>query len=450
MFFQQYGKFTGGIDLPDEKQATLDKPITPVAGVDRLRVPLSHCGGAAGKPAVQIAEHVEAGARIAVAMDGVDIFAPLGGTVRSITTAVTTVGRYLVRTPAIELVDLSGAKTIPPGEVAFDWRSADGQTLRERIAEGQLTTLRSRPEPLTKWVKRAYSVDCRQLVLNAMENQPYVTADHRLLVEFGREIVRGLEILARATDIDHVMLTVDMRRTDDYRDLLTDTEDDSIQRVALRPKYPIGADNILLKVLTRKEVPCGGIPADIGAAVIDAGTCFAAYRWVAFGQRLNGRVVTISGNRPEQSGNFFVPFGVECGGLVQADEFSIIIGNPMTGLSSQGDVVVSPACNAILAIEPTPIGDAAPCIRCGWCRDHCPARLNVAALNDLYELGQIESAEKAGTLSCVECGVCSYICPARLPLAERLRQLKQTILRMRKTMPLFHESVGSQALREDA
>ncbi|MCK5557491.1 MAG: 4Fe-4S dicluster domain-containing protein, partial [Candidatus Hydrogenedentes bacterium] len=102
-----------------------------------------------------------------------------------------------------------------------------------------------------------------------------------------------------------------------------------------------------------------------------------------------------------------------------------------------------------LAMDPTPTGAAAQCIRCGWCRDHCPARLNVAVLNDLYELGQIESADKAGALACVECGVCSYICPARLPLAERLRQLKRTVLRTRQTMPLFHEPPGARPRSEN-
>jgi len=222
-----------------------------------------------------------------------------------------------------------------------------------------------------------------------MEDQPFVTADHRLLVEHGPEVIAGASILARAGRIGQVTLAADQQKTENYQHLTAPAQAHGLERVALPRRYPIGADNILLSVLTGREVPCGGKAADIALAIIDAASCFAIYRWVACGDRLAGRVVT--------------------------------------GSVASARSVVGPGCDAVLALEPTSPGVATQCVRCGWCRDHCPTRLNVAVLNDLYELGHVQPANLLGVLSCLGCGVCSYVCPAVLPLTERMRQLKKSL-----------------------
>ncbi|MCD4824921.1 MAG: 4Fe-4S dicluster domain-containing protein [Phycisphaerae bacterium] len=446
MLFQRFGKFDGGIDLPEEKEATIDEPIRPAEGLSSLRVPLSPCGGAVAVPTVGVGTQVAAGQQIAAGRDGgVDIFTPLAGTVKSITTAAVAVGREQLTAPAVELTDLGHSPPIPEGQTVFAWTDADSDALAERIAEGQLTTLRAKPQPLVQWLADARAAGCDHLIVNAIQGQPFVTADHRLLVEHGADIVAGLAILAKAAGIPTVTIAVDQQRVSDYPELLSGTAEYSINRVALPRKYPISVDNILLEVLTRKEVPCGGKPGDIGIAVIDAATCFAAYRWVACSQRLNGRVVTVSGERTSRPGNWFTPYGADCRVMARADEDGpVILGGPMIGQVAADGAVTSPGVDAVLATDPTPPGTPVQCIRCGWCRDHCPARLNVAMLNDHYELGHVSQAERLGALSCVECGVCSYVCPARLPLTERVRQLKSSIRRWRQTMPLFQDVAEKQ------
>ncbi|MBN1555552.1 MAG: 4Fe-4S dicluster domain-containing protein [Phycisphaerae bacterium] len=430
----RYGIFTGGIDIPDEKQATLDEPIRAVSEIEVLRVPLAPCGGAAAEAVVEPGQSVRAGERLARAgQDGVDVFAPLAGQVRDVVSVVTAIGRQLMRMPAIELTELSGCREIPDGEETFDWIHADAEELRRRIDESHLVTQRRRPLPLTRWVQRAHRAACEVFVVNAVESQPYITADHRLLVEHGEEVMRGVSILARAVGARRCILAVDQRRTRDYDPLLAPAEYYEVEHAALPPKYPIGSDHILLKVLTRREVPCGGNTLDIGAAVIDPASCFAAYHWVARGRRLGGRLVTISGEHVTRPANLFVPFGTDARSLLPTSPPPYVMGGPMVGTLCEGDAVTGPAVNALLAIDPTPTGSASQCIRCGWCRDHCPTRLNVAVLNDLYELSRVESAELLGALSCVECGVCSYVCPARLPLTRRVRELKRAIRRLRHT-----------------
>jgi electron transport complex protein RnfC len=152
---------------------------------------------------------------------------------------------------------------------------------------------------------------------------------------------------------------------------------------------------------------------------------------VAGGERATARVVTVAGPRVASPGNLLVPFGADAGEVLEIAEVRgdepAIHGPAMTGQTLPPGAVVTAQTNALLALEPPPAGVPTPCIRCGWCTDNCPARLNVAALNDDFELGRPERAGRRGALACVGCGICSYVCPARLPLARRVGLLVQAI-----------------------
>jgi len=429
MFLRRYGTFAGGIDLPDEKHTTIDEPIASWHESKQLRVPLAACDSKPARPLVRIGQYVAAGERIAAADDAraVDVFSPVAGRVSGFTSVEVADRDAFRRCRAIELADVSLPSEPSSVSPTFDWRAASSHTLRERLCKGTLTTYRRPPHPLTEWLQAARRDGCRVLVANAIEGQPYVTADHRLLVEHGTEVIRGLAILIRAIEAKQGILAVDQRRTDDYRELVGPARMYQINRVALPHKYPIGSDAMLLNVLLRREIPLGGTAGDIGAAVVDPATCFAVYRWVACGIPPTGRVVTVAGERVERPGNYWVSFGTACRELVSETKGPILHGGPMSALSCSPLAVVGPATDAVLAIDTSPPPTPGPCLRCGWCTDHCPARLNVAALNDHFELGTIELARRSGVMACVECGVCSYVCPARLPLSQRVRQLKRAV-----------------------
>jgi electron transport complex protein RnfC len=425
----RYDTFSGGIDLADEKHLTLSSPILPCPMPSRLRVPLSFGQPACARCVVDVGQYVSAGEVIAVAEDSsaVDIYAPLAGKVEAVTSASIPGEDGFVGVDAVELSQLgeaTGTATPPP---TWDWRSADVEELRRRIVSGGLVTHRRPVMTMRRWLERATARPCRTLIANVMESQPYVTADHRLLVEHGTEVVRGLAMLVRAVDAKSTLLAVDHRRTDDYRELIGPARLYHIEPVALPHKYPIGNDRMLAGVLGGWEAPPDGDVFDTGTAVIDAATCFAVYRSVACGIPPRGRVVTVSGERVRECGNFYVPFGTPCLSLADGAEPPVIHGGPMSAIVCTEDSVVTPSTSAILAVAQTPVAAPGPCIRCGWCTDHCPARLNVAALNDAFELGEVELAEKLGVMASVECGVCTYVCPARLPLTQRVKQLKRTI-----------------------
>jgi electron transport complex protein RnfC len=425
--------FTGGIDLPDEKHLTIDSAITQASAPQRLRVPLAPPGsdGPAGVLSVPIGTTVQAGATIAVVDLGagasMPIVAPLDGKISAITTANIAGHAGLAVVPAVEMTELS-APNLAQAQQSFDWMDARPDELRRRIASAGLVTHDHHAQCLSAWVSRAIDKKCRVLIANMMESQPFVTSDHRLLVEHGPEVMRGLAILALAIGAKETLLAVDHRRVADYRSLLRPARLFGIQRIALSHKYPIGLDRMLVNVLTGREVPIEGEPFDVGVAVVTAATCFAVFRQIACQTPAVGRVVTVSGQRAGKCGNIWAPFGMSIRELVGQDvELPLVHGGAMTGLVCYDDAVVGPSTNAVLALRANVMAPPGPCIRCGWCTDHCPARLNVAALNDMFELGQVAKAARAGALASLGCGVCSYVCPARLPLTQRVRKLKQVI-----------------------
>ncbi len=439
MLRRRFGTFTGGIDLPDEKDSTLNAAIAPAPRLKQLRVALAPAAGPPARPIVQPGQHVQRGQKLAEADDGrqVDVFAPLSGRVAS-PAQVMLPGPFCSwrASEAVELTDLSEppAPEVRAGE--SDWRAADADSLSRRIAEGGLVTSTPPARALSRWLEAARQARADVVIANVMENTPFVTADHRLLAERGEEVVRGLMILARAIGAKEVMLAVDRRRTDAYRAVTGPARRYGVQAIALAHKYPIGADAILVEVLTRREVPPGGQPLSVGAAVTDAATCWATWRWMACAEPSTGRVVTVSGPRVPRPANLLVPFGADAAEVLasaglEADA-PAICGSAMAGQPLAPGAVVCSQTNVLLGLEAFDAGLPTPCIRCGWCTDNCPARLNVAALNDDFELGRAHRARRRGALACVSCGICSYVCPARLPLARRLLELKRAILRQQE------------------
>ena len=428
MLLRRHADFTGGIDLPDEKRLTLDEPVRTCEVPERLLLPLSLDAGPAAPPRVQPGQRVSAGEALAdPAVDRPGVFAPTDAEVVSISaTADVATPSGFVSVRAVELACLDA----PPHLTQRDDDSVlsmDPGSIRERIADSGLAMFRPPMGLLASWVRRAANGRCQLLAANVMEDQPYVTADHRVLAENGRDVLLGLALLARAVDAERVAVAVDHHHTDAYRHVVSAAETYGIERIALPRKYPVGSDVILLKVLTGVETPLGAQPLDVGAAFIDVATLLALCRFVRDGHRTCRRVVTVAGQQIVKPANYLVPFGMRCREVAQVASRSLVHGGVMTGLACTPDAVVTPATNAILALGVPEPALAQTCIRCGWCSDHCPMRLNVASLNDAFELVDLGAADRSGAAACIGCGVCSYVCPARLPLTQRVTELRRVL-----------------------
>ncbi len=439
MLFPRYGTFAGGIDLPDEKADISGLAIEPSVLLSPLRVALAPCGGPAAELLVEVGQSVSPGQIIGQgdSADSVDVFAPVEGKVTALTSVLVAGRDNFLESPAVEIEPAGESFEIPSPKETFDWRKASGEELLSRLQAGGLTTYCRPIRPLRVWLERAIKKGCRTLIANAMEDQPLVCADHRLLVERGEQVMVGLAILARIIQADETHLAVDVRRTAEYRQIASAARKYNINSIALAHKYPTGSDRVLVKILTRRETPPGKSTMDVGAAVLTAATCLAVYLQVACDIPATGRIVTVAGQRAPEAKNRYVPFGTRCIELVQNAEQPIVHNGPMIGLRCPSDAVVTPATDAVLALETSIPPASSPCIRCSWCTDHCPARLNVAGLNDAYELGSLDRARRLMAPACVECGLCTYICPARLPLAQRCKQLKRALSGVDASHPLF-------------
>ncbi len=433
MLLRRHGSFSGGIDLPDEKRATLGLSIEACPRPRLLRVPLAPCGGSPAELSVKEGDSVTAGEKIATGSEGVDIYAPASGRIGKTVTAKVACGTGTINSLAIEILAVRTTSAIRSLAPVYDWRNASAPDIRNHLNSGGLTTARPDIEPLGKWVERGRRAGCELIIMNVVESQPYVTADHRLLAEHGSEVIRGLMIIAKALTAKEMILAVDQRHTSYYRKLVGAARACGIQMVALPPKYPVGNDLVLVKVLQRRETPIGKEPFDVGVGVTDASTCFAAYRWVACQSPQTARVVTVNGNGQLNRGNYWTPYGTDCTNLIEGGEETVVHGGPMGPVHLASGVVVCASTDAVLNINTLPRHSPSPCIRCGWCTDHCPSRLNVRSLNDCFELGNLARARRLKVQACVECGVCSYVCPARLDLCGRLVWMKRQCSRVSKS-----------------
>ena len=281
---------------------------------------------------------------------------------------------------------------------------------------------------------------CDQLIINGVECEPYLTSDHRLMLERGEEILIGVTILMKALGVDKAMIGIESNKPDAI-DHLTNLANafQGITVYALKVKYPQGAEKQLIKALTKREVPSGRLPIDVNTVVHNVGTAFAVYEAVQKNKPLFERVVTITGKSVSNPGNYFVRIGTPVKNLIEAagglpdDTGKIVSGGPMMGkaLSSTEVPVVKGTSGIILfPSNESKRTNSMPCIRCAKCLQACALNLEPYLLMTLSEMGLFESAEKERITDCMECGSCSFICPAGRPLLDYIRLGKTTVIKM--------------------
>jgi len=281
---------------------------------------------------------------------------------------------------------------------------------------------------------------CNLLIINGVECEPYLTSDHRLMLEKGEEVITGARIMMKALGVTRAIIGIENNKPDAIEhlgSLLNGQEDIIIQ--PLKVKYPQGGEKQLIKALTGREVPPGGLPIDVGVIVHNAGTAFAVYEAVQKNKPLFERVVTVTGNSLKKPGNFLVRIGtpvvklIEAAGGLPENTGKIISGGPMMGkaLSNTQIPVVKGTSGIVVFSEKEsariPYG---PCIRCSKCVSVCPMGLEPYLLMALSEKELYERIRNERVTDCMECGSCSFVCPAHRPLLDYIRLGKSTVIKM--------------------
>jgi electron transport complex protein RnfC len=280
------------------------------------------------------------------------------------------------------------------------------------------------------------------VILNGAECEPYLTADHRLMLEYPDDIVEGLKVIMRVVGAAKGFIGIE-RNKPDAIDLFAQKvqSQESVDVLELKVKYPQGAEKQLIDAALGRAVPCGGLPMDVGCLVQNVGTSLAVHEAVKYGRPLIARVLTLAGRAAKGNGNFLVRIGtpfshvISSAGGAADDCRKIIMGGPMMGIAQQSDdvpVIKGTSGILLLAVGEVRYAEPGPCLRCGSCVDHCPMRLVPNEIARFVEKDKIDLAEDYGILDCMECGVCAYVCPSKINHVHHMKSGKAEVLAGRK------------------
>ena len=437
----------GGIH-PKENKLTHEVP-TVVAELPKQAIfPLSQHIGAPAKPVVQKGDKVKVGTLIAEAGGFVSapIFSSVSGTVFKVDTAIDATG---YRKPAI-IINVEGdewEESIDRSnklELVADHHELTPEEIVDRIKNAGVvgmggacfpTFIKLTPPPTAK-------AEC--VIINAVECEPYITADYRLMMERSDEILVGLELLMIAAKVSKGYIGIETNKPAAI-ELLTEKcakkfngTKYQVEVVPLKQRYPQGGEKQLVDAVIQRQVPAPpAIPVNVGAIVQNVGTAFAVYEAVMKNKPLFERYTTVTGKKLANPGNFQVRMGTPmkdlidfCGGMPEGDN-KLLAGGPMMGKALTSDEV--PICKGtnsvtIISDEEARRKAPQPCIRCAKCVGVCPMGLEPYLLAKLSEVKNWERAESEDITSCIECGSCHYTCPAHRPLLDNIRQGKATVM----------------------
>ena len=437
----------GGIHL-EENKLTHEVP-TKVAPLPKQAIfPLSQHIGAPAVALVQKGDKVKVGTKIADAGGFVSaaIFSSVSGTVAKIDTAIDATG---YRKPCI-FIDVEGDEweegidRSDKLELVKDHPEVTPAEIVSRIKEAGVvgmggacfpTFIKLTPPPTAK-------AEC--VIINAVECEPYITADYRLMMEHADEILVGLELLMKGAKVTRGYIGIETNKPKAI-DLLTQkcTEafaatEYQVEVVPLAQRYPQGGEKQLVDAVIRRQVPAPpAIPVNVGAIVQNVGTAFAVYQAVMKNKPLFERYTTVTGKRLQNPGNYLVRMGTPmqmlidlCGGMPEGDN-KLLAGGPMMGKAlTSTEVPICKGTNSvtILSDDDARRKEPQPCIRCAKCVGVCPMGLEPYLLAKLSAFKNWEKAEQEDIVSCIECGSCQFTCPAHRPLLDNIRQGKATVM----------------------
>lgn len=427
--------FKGGVHPDDSKSLTNHKPIEQLPPPEKVILPMSMHIGAPCQPMVAVGDHVCLGQMIAQAQAPVSapIHATVSGTVKSIGPKEHSSGAMMQSI----VIENDFQDELDPSVKPIDHSNMSAEEMIQCIRNAGIVGHGGAAFPTHIKLSSAIGkVDT--VIINAAECEPYLTSDHRLLLQYPGEIIEGIKIILKILGLKKALIGVEINKENTFPGIeALLPSDGSIQLCPLATKYPQGAEKQLIKSLTGREVPSGKLPADAGCAVFNADTAASIHRLFSTGMPMYRRIVTVSGPAMANPKNLEVRIGTPiknlieyCGGFTEPPT-KLLMGGPMMGMAIYSDEVpVLKGTNGLLAFaEKQPLHIKDPrCIRCGRCVESCPMQLVPTYIYQSVMAGNMDECKTYNPLDCIECGVCSYICPAKLPLTQGIRVAKQKIL----------------------
>lgn len=431
--------FSGGVHPYDGKDLSKDKPMKTIIPMGEMVYPLSQHIGAPAVPVVKKGDRVIAGQKIAEAGGFVSapIYATVSGTVKNIEPRRVVTGD-MVNSIIIDNDGLLEEVTYTP----HDPDKLEKKEIIKLIQEAGVVGMGGAGFPTHVKLSPKEPDKIEYVIANCAECEPYLTSDYRRMIEEPQKLVEGLKIILRLFDNAQGILAVEDNKPDCVK-ILTDLtrNEPKISVVALKTKYPQGAERQIIYATTGREINSKMLPADAGCVVDNVDTIVAVYHAVKEGKPLMNRIVTVTGDAVNDPRNFYVRIGMnykdlieEAGGLKCTPE-KIVSGGPMMGFALFDlNVPTTKTASALLCLTKDEVSALAPtpCINCGRCVAACPSRLVPTRLAVLSEHYDEEGFVANDGMECVECGCCSYVCPAKRHLTQSIKSMRKNVLGKRK------------------
>ncbi|MDD6734929.1 MAG: electron transport complex subunit RsxC [Clostridiales bacterium] len=430
--------FKGGLHVPDHKSDTNKIPTRKIDGAPVHIFPLHQHIGAMLDPKVKVGDYVRVGTVLADsdAYLTVPLHSSVSGTVTEIkpyfhpsgTEAMAIFVENDFKYETVTTLNPKRVDTMSPEEIVRVIRDAG---IVGMGGAGFPTHAKLSP-PKDKKVTH--------LIINAAECEPYLTSDHRRLLETPEKVVAGLRICMRLFGLDKGYIGIEANKPDAV-EAIKSLNDSKIEIVELKTKYPQGSEKQLIKAVTGKSVPSGGLPVDVGAIVINVDTAYEISGAFEEGMPVVSRIITVAGDCIKEPCNLEVRMGtpfefvINAAGGYTSQPKKLVNGGPMMGIAQFTDKVPTvKTTSAILALsESASVYDEdSPCIHCGKCVTHCPMRLMPFKLARYASEDDLEMCQKYHIMDCIECGLCSYLCPGRQGPVQNIRMAKQKIIENRR------------------
>jgi electron transport complex protein RnfC len=425
----------GGVHPPESKTLSEHLAIETFPLPEEVDILLQQHFGAPCKPLVDKKAKVTEGDVIGEVAGGLGavVHASVTGTVKAVGASTNPVS---VTTASVTIqTDFDAPPRSFPLE---DWRRLPTDEMRKRVKAAGIVGIGGAGFPTHVKLSPPPEARVDVLIINGVECEPYLTTDHRLMLENPQEIIEGAKIILAMLGIKECHIGIEankMDAVDTLRKAAADKVSDGVKVSvdALKVKYPQGSEKQLIESVTGRRVPGFGLPFDVGVIVQNVGTTRAIYEAVALNKPLYEKVITLSGRGISRPANLKVRIGTRLSDIVsylggtKPDLARIVMGGPMMGFPvSTLDVPVTKTTSGVLFLTGDEI-DSRPyshCIRCGWCLEACPMGLQPNEIGIHVEAGRAQDTTKFGLFECFECGCCAYVCPAKRPLVQFIRLAK--------------------------
>ncbi|MEN8256808.1 MAG: electron transport complex subunit RsxC [Thermodesulfobacteriota bacterium] len=425
----------GGVHPPESKKLTAGLAIEVMPVPDELEIILGQHIGAPCTPTVEKRAEIQEGDQIGEVKKGlgVPLHAPMAGKVKAFGMSA-----HPMRVSAPSITIQTDKEAPAPSYSKIDWSSLSADELKAKVHGAGIIGIGGAGFPSHVKLSPPPNNPIDTLILNGAECEPYITADHRQMLERSADIVEGAKVILKILGIKNCYIGIENNKPDAIAAMTEaakngSTSEFSVTVKPLQVKYPQGSEKQLIQSITGRKVPGFALPSAVGVVVHNVSTTAAIFDAVVMEKPLYEKVVTISGKGIKKPANLLVKVGTKISDIVEylggvTPELSkIIMGGPMMGFSvSNLDIPVTKTTSSVLFLAEDEI-DSNPhsqCIRCGWCLDACPMGLEPKEIGIHVEAGHPEDTKQFGVFECFECGCCSFVCPAKRPLVQFIRLAK--------------------------